>query len=87
MKALGKVFDTQVITGIIGDKFHFDEAKENLLIWRRKENRQERRYQRLQSLQKKTQQFIKGEKLDGALNVYQVTSYIVNWFWKLTVKF
>ena len=29
MKALDKVFDTQVITGIIGDKFHFIEAKEN----------------------------------------------------------
>jgi hypothetical protein len=31
MKALDKVFDTQVITGIIGDKFHFIEAKENFL--------------------------------------------------------
>ncbi len=27
MKALDKVFDTQVITGIIGDKFHFIEAR------------------------------------------------------------
>ncbi len=32
MKALDKVFDTpEVITGIIGDKFHFIEAKENFL--------------------------------------------------------
>ncbi len=31
MKALDKVFDTQVITGIIGGKFHFIEAKENFL--------------------------------------------------------
>ena len=31
MKALDKVFDTQVITGIIGDKFHFIEATENFL--------------------------------------------------------
>ncbi len=30
MKALDKVFDTQNI-GIIGDKFHFIEAKENFL--------------------------------------------------------
>ncbi len=31
MKALDKAFDTQVITGIIGDKFHFIEAKENFI--------------------------------------------------------
>ncbi len=42
MKALDKVFDTQVITGIIGDKFHFIEAKENFLYEGRKENRQEK---------------------------------------------
>ncbi len=27
MKALDKVFDTQVITGIIGDKFHRSKKK------------------------------------------------------------
>ncbi len=32
MKALDKVFDTQVIAGIIGDKFHFIEAKRKFLI-------------------------------------------------------
>ncbi len=42
MKALDKVFDTQVITGIIGDKFHFIEAKENFLYEEGKENRQEK---------------------------------------------
>ncbi len=31
MKALDKVFDTQVITGIIGDKFHSIEAKRKFL--------------------------------------------------------
>ncbi len=41
MKALDKVFDTQVITGIIGDKFYFIEAKENFLYEEGKQNRQE----------------------------------------------
>ncbi len=43
MKALDEVFDTQVITDIIGDKFRFIEA-ENFL-YEEGRNRQERRYQ------------------------------------------
>ncbi len=51
MKALDKVFDTQVITGIIGDKFHFIEAKK---IYMKKERKQTRKMaSKLQSLQKK----------------------------------
>ncbi len=44
MKALDKVFDTQVITGIIGDKFHFCwRSREKFLIYEEgRENRQEK---------------------------------------------
>ncbi len=37
MKALDKSIDTQVITGIIMDKFTILKQKENFSIWRRKE--------------------------------------------------
>ncbi len=43
MKALDKVFDTQVITGIIGDKFLIS-LKQRKFLMKKEENRQERRY-------------------------------------------
>ncbi len=40
-----KYLDTQVITGIIGDKFHFYIEARKVLYMKKEENRQERRYQ------------------------------------------
>ncbi len=40
-EALDKVFDTQVITGIIGDKFHFIEAKKISCIWRKETDKKD----------------------------------------------
>ncbi len=49
MKVLDKVFDTQVITGIIGDKFHFIE--ENFLYEEGKKTDKKDGIKAIQSLQ------------------------------------
>ncbi len=81
MKALDKVFDTQVITGIIGDKFHFIEAKENFYM-KKERNRQERRYQSYTVTEENPTEFIK-VKVNGTLNdVIKLQIIWFNWFWK-----
>ncbi len=81
MKALDKVFDTQVITGIIGDKFHFIEAKKISYMKKRKENRQKDGIQGLQSLQRKIQQNFIKSKWIGIDNIKLQIWF--NWFWKI----
>ncbi len=72
MKALDKVFDTQVITGIIGDKFpHFIEAKRNLYEEGKKTG-QERRYQSYTVTEENPTEFYQKSKW-GTLN--DVSSY------------
>ncbi len=60
MKALDKVFDTQVITGIIGDKFHFTEAKK--ISYMKKENKQKRRYQSYNRYRRKSNRIYQSQK-------------------------
>ncbi len=55
MKALDKVFDTQVITGIIGDKFHSLRSKENFLYEEGKKTGKKRRYQSYNRYRKSTE--------------------------------
>ncbi len=58
-KALDKVFGTQVITGIIGDKFHFIEAKK--ISYMKKERKQTRRNQSYDRYRRKSTEFIKSK--------------------------
>ncbi len=61
MKALDKVFDTQVITGIIKDKFHFIEQKK-ISYMKKGRNRQERRYQSYTVTEEKSKQNLSKSK-------------------------
>ncbi len=62
MKALDKVFDTQVITGIIGINFISFEAKKISYMERRKKTKTRKTVSKLQSLQKKIQQNLSKSK-------------------------
>ncbi len=72
MKALDKVFDTQVITGIIGDKFHFIEAKKEFLM-KKEENRQEKTGIKVTIVTEENPTEIYQVKVNGTLN--DVSSY------------
>ncbi len=61
MKALDKVFDTQkVITGIIGDKFHFIEAKKISYMKGKKTNKKDE-FIKLQSMKENQQNLSKSK--------------------------
>ncbi len=84
MKALDKVFDTQVITGIIGDKAHFIEAKKNLCLYEEGRKRTRKTVSKLQSLQKKiNQEFIKVQSEWNIERCGQVTNYMIQLILKI----
>ncbi len=69
---------SQVITGIIGDKFHFVWSKERDFHTKKEENRQERRYQSYNRYEENQQEFIKVQSEDGTLNIYKkFTNYMI----------
>ncbi len=79
MKALDKVFDTQVITGIIGDKFHSLKQENFLYEEGKKTKARKDGYQRSYIVTEENQQeFIKEVKVNGTLVMYQrFTSYMI----------
>ncbi len=64
--------DTQVITGIIGDKFSFHWSKKKISYMKKERKWQERRYQLQSNTEEKPTEFIK-VKVNGTLN--DVSSY------------
>ncbi len=69
MKALDKVFDTQVITGIIGDKFH--SLKQRKFLMKEKTDKKVVS-KKLQSFTKKIQQNLSKSKWMEHWTMYQL---------------
>ncbi len=87
MKALDKVFDTQVITGIIGDRISFHWSKENFLYEReRKQTRKDGIKKSYNRYRRKSTNLSKSKWMEH-WTMYQVTNYDSIDFENLTGKF
>ncbi len=84
MKALDKVFDTQVITLLVINFISLEAKK--IFIWRRKETDKKDGIKVTIVTEENPTEFIK-VKVNGTLN--DVISYKLwfNWFWKFVCKF
>ncbi len=71
MKALDKVFDTQVITGIIGDRISFHWSKENFL-YEEGRKQTERQYQSYNCYRRKSNRIYQSQ---SEWNTDDVSSY------------